>query len=352
MRFRLWGIAAILALSIAGGVLGGYLALWPSRPAAPTAPGPAQVASIPRPAVAPPVAVPPVTAPPTAAPPSEFTIHTADEATIAAAVPTVLTLYRFQANPQIMVLDFPNLLQQGLMLNRVAAMVEKAGLPHDRVLTDAELNIAIKAHGDTVETYYYGHDYAAADLAAFFRRADRQGVKLDPQEELLRRLLTEQGFMLPGSRQALISLPRADLTPGLDQTMRAAILEHELSHGEFFSNPAYADFARHFYYSLMPPADRTAFRDFLMRDDYDPAVPDLILNETQAYLMNTSDPRLFNAAEVGLSESELDMLRRRFLADMPHGWLRDRIAQKMARLAGPVATNGEGARALTAPSRR
>jgi hypothetical protein len=123
-----------------------------------------------------------------------------------------------------------------------------------------------------------------------------------------------------------------------------------LSHGEFFSNPIYADFVRHFFYSLMPPADRTAFRNFLMRDDYDPAVPDLILNETQAYLMNTSDPRLFNAAEVGLSESELDMLRRRFLAEMPAGWLRDRIAQKMARQPRPVAAQGVEAGAMTAPA--
>ncbi len=356
MRYRLWLVAAILALSISGGVVGGYLALWPTRPATPQAPAPPQVASVPPPVVPPPVVAPPVPAPlviappavappvalpPAPPPPAEFTIRTADEATIAADVPVVLTLFRFQQNPQVLVLDFPNLLQQGLMLNRVAAMVEKAGLPRDRVLTDAELNIAIKAHGDTVESYYYGHDYPAAALAAFFRSADRQGIKLDPQEELLRRLLTEQGFMLPGSRQALISLPRAGLVPGLDQTMRASILEHELSHGEFFSNPVYADFVRHFYNSVLPPADRAAFHKFLMREDYDPAVPDLILNETQAYLMNTSDPRLFNAAEVGLSDAELDMLRRRFLAGMPAGWLRDRIARKLARQPRPVAAQGE-----------
>jgi hypothetical protein len=255
-------------------------------------------------------------------------------------VPTALTVFRFQANPQILVLDFPTLLQQGLMLNRVAAMVEKSGLPHDRVLTDSELDIAIKAHGDTVESYYYGHDYSAANLAAFFRRADRQGIRLDPQEETLRRLLTEQGFMLPGSRQALITLPRAGVTPGLDQTMRAAILEHELSHGEFFSNPAYADFVRYFFRSVMSEADRAAFRSFLQRDDYDPAVPDLIVNETQAYLMNTSDPRLFNPAEAGLSLAELDRLRGLFLAGMPAGWLRDRIAAKMRPLPRPVAAQG------------
>ena len=36
-------------------------------------------------------------------------------------------------------LDFASLHEQGKMLNRVAAFAEKAGLPHNRVLTDDEL---------------------------------------------------------------------------------------------------------------------------------------------------------------------------------------------------------------------
>ena len=66
-----------------------------------------------------------------------------------------LTVFRFADNPRILVLDFASLHEQGKMLNRVAAFVEKAGLPHDRVLTDGELEPAIRAQGDTVETFYY-----------------------------------------------------------------------------------------------------------------------------------------------------------------------------------------------------
>lgn len=327
------GLTVIALLALAAVLAGGYLTLHHAPPAT--------VASLPSSLIpAPPVAVapvpaPPVTAPPVAVPPAapHFTTRTAGEASIAANVPTTLTLFRFAANPKVLVLDFPTLLQQGEMLNRIAAMVEKRGLPHDRVLTDSQLDAAIKLHGDTVSTYYYGHDYPAADLARFFKQADRQGVKLGPQEELLRQILTDQGFLVPGSQQALISIPRVDSAPGIDAVMRASILEHELSHGEFFSDPAYAAYTRRFYTTILPEAARNAFRTFLISQEYDPSVPDLIANETQAYLMNTSDPRLFNAAEVGMTDAQLHTLRESFFAGMPPGWLRDRIARKLAPAA-------------------
>ena len=96
-------------------------------------------------------------------------------------------------------LDFPTLLQQGLMLDRVAALVEKAGLPRDRVLTDTELDAAIRARGDTIATFYYGHDYPAAALARFFTLADRDHVALNGQEQKLRALLRQLGWLAPGS---------------------------------------------------------------------------------------------------------------------------------------------------------
>ena len=99
------------------------------------------------------------------------------------------------------------------MLNRVAAFVEKAGLPHDRVLTDAELDAAIRASGETPATYYYGHDYRAADLIRFFALADRAGVALTPEEERLRRLLRQAGWTDTSAAGALISIPKAGADP-------------------------------------------------------------------------------------------------------------------------------------------
>ena len=47
--------------------------------------------------------------------------------TSAEHVPTSLTVFRLADNPRILVLDFASLHEQGEMLNRVAAFVEKAG---------------------------------------------------------------------------------------------------------------------------------------------------------------------------------------------------------------------------------
>src|SRR5215831_15291531 len=105
------------------------------------------------------------------------------------------------SNPAILVLDFASLRRQGLMLNRVAALIEKAAEPRDRVLSDGELDQAIRAHGDTVETYYYGHDYRASDLARFFALADRDGVRLTAEEQTLRSLLRQERFLEPGANQ-------------------------------------------------------------------------------------------------------------------------------------------------------
>ena len=56
-----------------------------------------------------------------------FQIQAATEAEIGRHVTTSLTVFRFADNPHILVLDFASLHEQGKMLNRVAAFVEKAG---------------------------------------------------------------------------------------------------------------------------------------------------------------------------------------------------------------------------------
>jgi hypothetical protein len=91
---------------------------------------------------------------------TEFHFETATEQQILDHVPIAgasePTVFRFAPNPRILVLDFASLREQGRMLNRIAALIEKAGLPHDRVLTSFEIAAAIKASGDTAETFYSG----------------------------------------------------------------------------------------------------------------------------------------------------------------------------------------------------
>jgi hypothetical protein len=226
------------------------------------------------------------------------------------------------------VIDFPSLTVQGLMLDRVAALVEKAKLPRDRVLNDVELNQAIYDCGDTIESYYYGHDYKAADLLKFYTLADQEGIKLNAHELWLKRLLRQLGWLTPGANGAIITLPAAG--GPITEEMRAVILHHEISHGAFYTIPAYAAYAQQFWYSLTQ-ADRDAFTNFLGSEGYDTADTTLMLNETQAYLIFTRDPRFFNGSVVNMTQAQIDTLREGFIANMPNFWL-----QPMANAALPI----------------
>lgn len=307
-------------LLLAGGI-GVGIGIWLPHPAPRIAPPVSP--SVPPAPVAPPTPAPQVVAPPAVAPTPAYPIRTASEADILVDAPEQLAIFRFAPNPHVLVLDFPSLRQQGEMLNRIAALVEKAGQPRDRVLTDPELAAAIRAAGETVESYYYGHDYRAADLARFFALADRDHVQLTREEEQLRGLLRQEGWLSPGAVAALISIPRLGAEKFIDEAARATILHHELSHGEYFTDPDYAGFTRRFWHTVMTDDDRARFRAFLASQGYDTGLEDLMMNEMQAYLMHTPDQRFFNARAVGLPQERLDRLRVLFAAEMPRGWLRD-----------------------------
>ncbi len=300
-------IAALLAVAI-----GGWL-LWP-------------VPSAPPNVSAPTASVPVASEKPATAGRQAFPIEIATEQQIRDHAPTALTVFRFGDNPRILVLDFASLHDQGRMLNRVAALVEKVGLPRDRVLTDSQLDAAIRSQGDTIETFYYGHDYDADSLVRFFALADRDQIELYPEEEELRALLHQEGWFAPGVSAALISLPAAGADPKVTHAARAAILRHELSHGEFFSNPVYAEYVHDFWLTALTGAERAAFRGFLAKDEYDTGNEELMFNEMQAYLMFTRDPLFFTADLAGLTPARLAELQSRFLAGMPAGWLRDILA--------------------------
>ena len=59
----------------------------------------------------------------------------------------------------VMVLQFPNLAEQGAAMNRIAALIEKAGAPRDRVLSDTELHLLITGSGDNAQTFYQGFTF-------------------------------------------------------------------------------------------------------------------------------------------------------------------------------------------------
>jgi len=150
------------------------------------------------------------------------------------------------------------------------ALVEAvvARQPRDRLLTDTELDAAIHNAGETIESYYYGHDYRAADLARFFALANRDHILLTLEEEQLRGLLRQEGWLSAEAVGALISVPRAGTEKFLDAAARATLLHHDLSHGEYFTNPPYAAFTRHLWLGVMSEDARSWLPAFLARPCY------------------------------------------------------------------------------------
>ena len=185
------------------------------------------------------------------------------------------------------------------------------------MLDDAGLAAAVLAGHENFDTYYYGHDYRTADLRRFFQLADHDGVALQPEEVAVHDLLAQRQLLRADAAGALISVPPLSDNPPIDARARAAILHHEVSHGRYFTDPAYAAYTARFWQQAMTPRQRAAMRAFLARGGYDTGNEDLVRNETQAYLVFTQDHRFFDPEAAGLSETERDDLQARFLREMP-----------------------------------
>lgn len=241
-------------------------------------------------------------------------------------LPGELQVFRWDRSPQVFVFLYPDLAAQARALNRVAAFVEKAHAPRDRVLSDAELSATIRASGETESTYYVGHDYPAAALAAFFNAVPRSGVQLNPQEQDLRSRLLQWGFfaeaepgrlVAPTPERVLISIAPERSSPLSAQDRRlkwVSVLRHELSHAEFFVDPAYRDYCLRAWQAL-PEPQRAIFTEEFARLGYDTANTLLLANEFQAFLW---EPLVGFIMDVKLKKqnSSLALLRADFLAKL------------------------------------
>ncbi len=246
-----------------------------------------------------PVPSPSLTAATTVVPPE------ADEDGILALRPAAPVLRRLAGEHRVYVLVFPDLASQAAAMNRVAALVEKAGFARDRLATAEELASAIAAHGDTPATWYLAHDYDAADLARFFRLAAAGPQPLSTAEDGLRRQLPPLPETAGAEGFALLTLTAA----GTDEPMRAAVLRHEVAHGRFFTRPAFAARVLALWREGLSAEERDLFTRFLDREGYDTGNERLLANEAMAYLAFTPDPRLFRPEAIGLAPERAAALR-------------------------------------------
>jgi hypothetical protein len=305
----------LLLLAAASGIL--FWSWLGGEDRAPVAPPPGRVATAPPPP--PVVATPPAPAVAPVLPPVRPVVVEPPllaEAEVGALLPISPIMVRLRENPRVFVLLFPTLEEQGAAMNRMAALIEKTGLPRDRLLDDAELARAIQRNGDTAGTWYLGHDYNGTDLARFFALAERDAVGLTDGERWVReRFLDARALVPAGEEVALISTANPDHR--MDAAMRAAILRHEIGHGHFFTRPEFAAHILQVWRERFSERDRQAFRDFLAREGYDAGNETLMANEAMAYLLFTPDARFFAPHHVGMTEPDIARLREMLRDGMP-----------------------------------
>jgi hypothetical protein len=159
-------------------------------------------------------------------------------------------VHRLKRNPRLWIVDFPDLGVQGAALNRVAALSERRDAPKDRIVSATEMAGLVAQAGKSKgspDRYFLGHDYRLETLAQFFSLAQRDGVTLNAAEQGLRALLQGLGLLeQPEAGRwrarspdlAVVTIAGASVTPSLRHLSpfeRLAVLRHEISHGEYFT---------------------------------------------------------------------------------------------------------------------
>lgn len=249
--------------------------------------------------------------------------------TILANKSSELVVWRLAENQEIMVLDFPSMAQQGRTFNRITQLIEQFSEPYKRVLTMDELQKYFEAIRRNDANFAYGHDVLVSELVLFYNLVDRDKVELFSEELALRDFLIEQNLMRvwrgiyqavrPG--QVLISVPqtqeRTESEPRITAQARRAVMLHELAHGEYYTNAYYARYCRKYWSDILTDNQREIFSRFLSKYNYDINRQELLVNEMQAYLMFTPDPQSFSAEKLGITETELNLMRKSFRDGRP-----------------------------------
>jgi hypothetical protein len=241
-------------------------------------------------------------------------------------------VWQYADNPSIYVFDFPGLTLQGRTFNRITQFTEQQSKreAYPKVLTSAELERFMANARRTQADFAFGHDVLVSELVQFFNFAQRDQVVLYPEEIALRDFLVERGMMRNwrGFWQGLqmnvviLSVPqvqerKAD-EPKITEGARYTILLHEMSHAEYYTNPAYAKYCLNFVGEVLTQEQRDRFIAFLSALGYQVVGDDeLLINETQAYLMFTPDPKSFSAGKLGVSAEELAAMRAAFVRGRP-----------------------------------
>ncbi|QLH48984.1 MAG: hypothetical protein HWD57_03735 [Candidatus Accumulibacter cognatus] len=241
-----------------------------------------------------------------------------------------LTVWQIADNPDIYIFDFPGLTYQGRSFNRITQFTEQQTTEaYPKVLGNQELARYVEAARRTQADFAFGHDVLISELVQFFNFSLRDKIELNPEEIAIREFLIEQGLarfwrgfyqaMKPGV--VVLAIPQTQDRkvgePMVSPGARYAILLHELAHGEYYTNPHYAKYCQRFWHETLTEYQRELFKRFLMNFNYAVNHEELLINEMQAYLMFTPDPKSFSARKLGVSDAELQSMRETFRRGSP-----------------------------------
>jgi hypothetical protein len=217
-------------------------------------------------------------------PPEEGNVPIADLGTIFAfsRLAEGLGPYRFVSwnrRPSIKFLIFEDYPSQSAHLRRLAFFVEKRGF-RGTLLSNEML---ARMHG------WNAHNYRAQDLAAFYQKAQEDGVSLNPEELDLRDRLVEweiirvdQGRFVPGEG-AILSF--AKVTAPLT---RERFVKHEFVHGLYFVSEIFEEKVAEIW-GQTPETFKTLWASFLTWASYDAGWDYLVINELAGYLLSYED---------------------------------------------------------------
>jgi len=225
-------------------------------------------------------------------------------------------LYRWDLEPSILIFDFSNYEIQAAFLKRLAFFIEKPGY-RGTLLSNEELQ---GKHG------WNAHDYSAESLADFFNKAFENDFTLNPEEEMLKTILLQNGILienhankdLKAGSGALISISRES-----SDLLRRRFFTHEAVHGLFFVNQ---DFQKKCfeYWEQLPEETRQAWKTFLYYNDnpYDSESIWLSVTELTAYMLQSpiedqENYFIYRFQRVASSEPEAEEILLNFLRNNP-----------------------------------
>lgn len=191
---------------------------------------------------------------------------------------------RWDYNSKVIIFDTLNYSVQSLFFKRLAYYIEKQ-----------DHTGKIYQYGDLVNKRgWNGHDYRARDLARFFNRLNRDGIKKTKGEEALLDILLKTGLLVQGKEiyrgfdGAVISISR-----GSNYRLRKSILNHEILHALYFTSPEFRVYSATVWNTLSPTS-KEIWILYLGALDYDTDNRDLIINEFVAYNLQSSPKETYS----------------------------------------------------------